>query len=93
MTRTWAVPAGHDNGLISRDTLFGAFSGIEVPDQLRANIERHWEDICALVDTLGSAGVDEATIERSVAQVVASYQAQLTNSIKTLHRDATDARR
>lgn len=77
----------------ARNTMFGAFAGVDIPDHLRANIERHWENICALVDTLGKAGVDEAMIEQSVAQVVASYQAELMNSIKILHRDALDAGR
>lgn len=69
------------------------FAGIDVPDQLRANVERHLQNICALVDSFGAAGLDEETIERSVAQVIESYKAELMSSIKILHRDANDARR
>lgn len=75
-----------------QNALFGAFAGMDVPDHLRVNMERHWENICALIDSLGNAGVDEQTIEQSVTQVVASYQAELMNSIKRLHKDASDAR-
>lgn len=92
MTQRCDPPVQSIRVLEARVTMFGALAGIDVPDLLRANVERHWDNICALVDSLGKAGLDEETIERSVAQVVASYQAELMNSIKILHRDACDAR-
>lgn len=73
--------------------MFEAFEDFDVPDHLRRNVEQHCENLSALVDTFGKAGVDEETIERSVAQVIDSYQTELLNSMKMLHRDASDARR
>ena len=92
MTQRCDSPVRSSRVVAARQTLFGAFAGIDVPDHLRANVERHWENICALIDSLGKAGLDEAAIERSVAQVVASYQAELMHSMKILHRDACHAR-
>jgi hypothetical protein len=66
------------------------FAGLSVPVSLRANVDRHRANLLALVDSLGSAGVDEATIEKSIVDIVASYQAELIRNMKSLYRDAVD---
>lgn len=39
--------------------MFEAFEASDGPEHLRRNVERHWESLCALVDTFGKAGIDE----------------------------------
>lgn len=68
----------------------GALKRITIPPSLQANVDRHCANLAALIDTLGKAGVDEATIEASVTLIIASYQAELLLNLKTLHRDAAD---
>ncbi|MDB5714798.1 MAG: hypothetical protein JWO15_2195 [Sphingomonadales bacterium] len=65
-----------------------SLSGIRIPPSLQANVDRHCDNLWALIESLGKAGVDEATIEMSVAQIMASYQAEMLANLKMLYRNA-----
>jgi hypothetical protein len=67
------------------------YDGIEIPACLVANVERHCANLHTLVQSLGNAGIDEATIEASVLQIVQSYHAELMLNIRNLHRGAVSA--
>lgn len=69
----------------------GGTGGIEIPDCLVANVERHCAHLRSLLSTLGKAGIDEATIEASISQIVRSYEVELLHNIKNLHKEAINA--
>lgn len=68
----------------------GVLKGVEIPPDLQANVDRHYANLVGLIKTLGNAGIDEATIEASVAQIIASYQAELLLNIKKLYGKSSD---
>lgn len=56
--------------------------GIEVPSQLSELVERHKEHISELIVMLRTVGMDEASIEKAVDQLIAEYRVQLLQAVK-----------
>lgn len=63
------------------ETRFGATS---VPPELSESIERHKVHLVGLVAALRTAGVDSATIEASVDELVECYKAELVRAIRRM---------
>jgi hypothetical protein len=57
---------------------------VQIPDELRDVASRHQQHIAELILKLRSVGLDDATIERSVDQLIASYRAELMRAVKAL---------
>ena len=60
------------------------YSDIDIPPELKESVTRHHQHLAALVVSLRSAGLDEALIEASVHQLIASYETELMTAIKAL---------
>lgn len=58
--------------------------GVDLPPSLRALALRHQRNIAELVGRLRDVGLDEATIEAAVDQLVESYRSQLVDTVKAL---------
>jgi hypothetical protein len=65
--------------------------GLEIPAELRASVQRHEQHLAQLVSTLRAAGLDAATIDASVRQLVDSYREELITAVRSLVEDARDA--
>ncbi len=58
------------------------FSGLDLPVELEASLQRHREDLKRLVAALRAVGVSEARIEESVSVMMASYRDELILAMK-----------
>lgn len=80
--------------MAERDQFASASKGdwdIDVPSGLKESVTRHQWHLAALVLSLRSAGLEEAQIERSVRQLVASYETELIGAVKALMKAAQHA--
>jgi sirohydrochlorin ferrochelatase len=66
-------------------------AGLEIPAELRASVQRHEQHLAQLVGTLRAAGLDAATIDASVRQLVDSYRDELITAIHSMVEGARDA--
>jgi hypothetical protein len=55
-----------------------------IPPELRASMQRHEQHLAQLVGTLSAAGMNAATIDASVRQLVDSYREELTAAIRNM---------
>ena len=60
------------------------FEGIDLPPSLRDLAKRHQRNVADLVGRLRDVGLDEATIEAAVDQLVESYRSQLVVAVKAI---------
>jgi hypothetical protein len=63
----------------------------EIPDALRAVVDRHHRHLAALVDSLRSAGISEALVKHSVDVLIESYRAELSAAALRLAKDSARA--
>ena len=66
-------------------------TGMEIPAELRASVQRHEQHLAQLVGSLKAAGLDAATIDASVRQLVDSYREELISAIHSLVGITPDA--
>jgi hypothetical protein len=68
-----------------------AIAESELPPGLHGSVQRHRQHLAELVVSLRAAGVDEAMIDTSVRDLVASYGNELAAAIRALVRERPDA--
>jgi hypothetical protein len=64
--------------------MLDGFYDIEIPGELQAVASRHQQHIAELIAKLRSLGLEDALIERSVDQLIASYRGELMRAVKAL---------
>lgn len=60
------------------------FEDLDLPESLRDLARRHQQNVADLVSRLRNVGLDAATIEAAVDQLMVSYRVQLVDAMKAL---------
>lgn len=57
---------------------------LDIPEELRASVLRHQENLLRLVQSLRAAGMQEPQIEAAVNTLIDSYKQELLEAIRAL---------
>lgn len=63
-----------------------------IPEELRASVARHQENLLRLMESLRAAGMEEAQIEAAVTTLIESYKRELLEAIRALSGARGEAR-